>query len=159
WREPAVVADGCTFCLRLTDADAVRRIDGYQHAIDIEVMRARADSYAEWLATTADEVVDFEEGSVAGVNVRRGIKARQEKQQRFIATHGEKFEVPSIGLLDLPLRLKRKICIEWNHIYRDWLLEQPEVHYDAARREFYRDVDQPEPAPVTRPKEWWSAAG
>lgn len=159
WRGPSVVADDCQFCARLSDNDAIRRIAGYQHAIDIEVMRARADSYAEWLATAPDEVPDFEEISVAGVIVRRGVKTSQTNRRRFIETHGERFEVTSIALVDLPLRLKRKICIEWNHIYRDWLREQPEVRYDAERREFYRDVDQADPVPVRRPKEWWSAEG
>ena len=158
WREPAVLTDGCEFCQRLTDADAVRRIEGYQHAIDIEVLRARADSYAEWLATSA-EVADWEEVNVGGAVMRRGVKASQANRRRFIAANRDRFEVTSIPLVDLPLRLKRKICIEWNHIYRDWLRDEPGVRYDADRREFYREVEQAEPTPVARPKEWWSAAG
>jgi hypothetical protein len=153
WREPAVVSDDCEFCRRLTDDEAERRVAGYQHAIDIEVLRPHALAYAEWLGSDAPVVV--EEVNIAGVVKRRGVGASQANRRKFIETHGDVMDVKPLPLIDLPLRLKRKLCIEWNHLYRDWLREHPDIQYDFATRTFYRDVPAPDDEAPVQPKEWW----
>jgi hypothetical protein len=62
-------------------------------------------------------------------------------------------------MVDLPLRLKRKLCIEWNHLYRDWLNEHEGAWYDFDAREFYREVDEPSPSPAEEVKAWWGITG
>lgn len=157
WVEPKVVSDGCAFCERLTDEDAERRVAGYQHAIDIEVLRPRSLLYTEWLGAGTDEVREVEEIDIAGVVRKRGVTASGPNRRTFIERHGACLDVQPISMVALPLRLKRKLCIEWNHIYRDWLAENDEIHYDFESREFYCEVDQEEPAAVEEPKEWWHA--
>jgi len=62
-------------------------------------------------------------------------------------------------MVELPLRLKRKLCIEWNHLYRAWLEEHPDSWYDFDEREFYREIEEP-PAPAPEQvKEWWAYSG
>ncbi len=158
WREPAVLSDDCDFCRRLTDAEAARRVAGYQHAIDIEVLRARADLYTAWLNSGSPEIPEIEEVTVAGVVRRRGITISGANRRRFIELYADKFEVGALSLVELPLRLKRKLCIEWNHLYRDWLLENPDTQYDFSEREFFREVGAAAPPPPERDKSWWQAA-
>ena len=49
-------------------------------------------------------------------------------------------------MVDLPLRLKRKMCIEWNHVYTDFLTANPTVSYDFDSRMFLKEM--PELAPL-----------
>jgi hypothetical protein len=159
WREPAVIADACDFCARLSDDDAVRRIAGYQHAIDIEVLRARAASFADWLSVAGADVPEVEEAEIAGETVRRGVANSAANRRAFLETHAEEFDVNALSMIGLPLRLKRKLCIEWNHLYRDWLGEHPDTWYDFDEHEFYREIDeQPAPAPE-QVKQWWAYSG
>lgn len=150
WTEPRVVADNCEFCVRLTDEDAIRRVAGYQHAIDIEVLRPHALAYATWLGSAArrEEVLYGEGKSAEG-----GTSASD--RRTFINTHKDILQIRPYPMVDLPLRLKRKLCIEWNHVYRDWMRENEGVRYDAATRDFYREVE--EPPPGASPDEWWQA--
>jgi hypothetical protein len=158
WREPSIVADDCDFCRHLTDEDAVKRVAGYQHAIDIEVLRARAASFADWLAACED-VPEVEDFVVAGETVRRGVTNSAANRRTFLETHEREFDVRALSMIELPLRLKRKLCIEWNHLYRDWLAEHKDTWYDFDDHEFYREIDDaPAPAPA-QAKEWWSYAG
>src|SRR4029079_4632781 len=80
WREPLVTSDGCGFCERLTDEEAVRRVAGYQHAIDIEVLRAYHLNYAEWLATSG---AVREEVNIAGVVRNRGVSSSPQNRRQF----------------------------------------------------------------------------
>lgn len=153
WQEPQVVSDDCVFCSRLTDEDADRRVAGFQHAIDIEVLRPHALAYAEWLGTTSPDVV--EEVNIAGIVKRRGVGASQVNRRKFIETHADMIDVKPLPLIRLPLRLKRKLCIEWNHLYLDWLKEHPDIDYDAETRAFYREIEAPEEQAPMQPKEWW----
>lgn len=155
WREPNVVADGCAFCARLTDEEAARRVAGYQHAIDIEVLRPHSLAYAEWLST-GGEAVDVEEVNLGGLLRVRGVSASAANRRKFLSTHADALAVRPFPMMELPLRLKRKLCIEWNHLYRDWLRDHPDVSYDFESREFYRDVEEAEARPRGQVKEWWS---
>ena len=156
WREPAVVADTCDFCARLTDDDAVRRIAGYQHAIDIEVLRARAASFADWLNAASDDVPEVEETTVAGETVRRGVTNSAANRRTFLETHAKEFDVHALSMIELPLRLKRKLCIEWNHLYVSWLGEHPDTWYDFGDHEFYREIEEAPPPAPEQVKEWWA---
>ena len=159
WREPSVVADACDFCGKLSDEEAARRVAGYQHAIDIEVLRARAASFADWLSTANEDVPEIEEAVVAGETVRRGVTNSAANRRKFLETHNKEFDVTALSMIELPLRLKRKLCIEWNHLYRDWLGEHPDTWYDFDEHEFYREIDDaPAPAP-DQAKEWWAYSG
>lgn len=155
WKEPAVVSDGCDFCRTLTDEDVVRRVEGYQHAMDIEVLRPYSVAYAQWLASGREGVPDREDVTVDGITKTHGVSASQRNRRKFIAMLADKIAVPPVSMIDLPHRLKRKLCIEWNHLYLDWLKANPEISYDFERREFYRDTPEPDIAPESRPKEWW----
>jgi hypothetical protein len=155
WREPAVVSDGCDFCARLTDDEAVRRVAGYQHAIDIEVLRPYALLYSEWLRSGSPDVVEREEVDIAGVVQVRGTHASQANRRRFIELHLDTLAEKPCDMTQMPLRLKRKLCIEWNHLYRDWLRENPDISYDFEAREFYRELASIESTPRDEPKEWW----
>lgn len=154
WTEPAVLSDDCAFCRRMTDADVERRVAGYQHAIDIEVLRPHSLAYAEWLGTASDGLEDV---TVEDGTKKRGVNASQANRRRFIELHLERLNVRPAPMVGLPLRLKRKLCIEWNHLYRDWLRENPEVAYDFEAHEFYREAPDAEAQADEPAKDWWNA--
>jgi hypothetical protein len=149
WTEPLVTADGCDFCRRLTDEEAERRVAGYQHAIDIEVLRPHALAYATWLGSGARR-----EEHVGGSSKPRSQNSSASDRRAFIETHRDILQVQPYPMIDLPLRLKRKLCIEWNHLYRDYIESSPGVRYDFDNREFYREVDEPTGA-GERIEDWW----
>lgn len=173
WREPPVVADDCEFCRRLTDESAVRRVAGFQNAIDIEVIRGYSFEYSEWLKTGpgivefVDMQLDSGNGDYLKIPVpdpsipvaegarRIGYFASAANRRRFVElfqdewlteacqpnceidhTHVRKSRITSMDMTRLPLRLKRKLCIEWNHIYLRFLKDHPEFWYDWETREF-----------------------
>jgi hypothetical protein len=43
----------------------------------------------------------------------------------------------------LPLRLQRKLCVEWNHIYLAWMQEH-DLQYDFEKHEFWHEVPEEE---------------
>lgn len=153
WREPMVTADHCDFCRSLTDDEAVRRVAGYQHAIDIEVLRPHALAYATWLGSSAHR----EDAATPGAPKPRGSTTSAADRRAFIETHRELLQIQPFPMIELPLRLKRKLCIEWNHLYRDWMHDNPDIHYDAGTRDFYRDIAESEPdiAPELPRDTWW----
>jgi hypothetical protein len=159
WVEPAVVADRCEFCLRLTDAEAIRRVAGYQHAIDIEVIRPYASRYSGWLLTSAVEEEDI---AIADSAVRRGVMNSAINRRRFLESCGGDFQHQAISMVDLPLRLKRKLCIEWNHLYVKWMAEHG-LTYDHDAQEFFRDAPAGQPGTEQQDAKtdaftaWWGA--
>jgi hypothetical protein len=159
WQEPSVLGDDCAFCARLTDDEATRRVAGYQHTIDIEVLRSRAASYADWLASCAPDVPEIEEVAIAETLVRRGVMNSARNRRAYIAARPQEFDTTALAMVSLPLRLKRKLCIEWNHLYRDWINEHPGTWYDFEAHEFYREVEEPAEAQTEQPKTWWGIAG
>jgi hypothetical protein len=157
WREPEIVRDGCEFCQRLTDEEAERRVAGYQHAIDIEAIRPYAALYTAWLATCPDAIA--EEIVVEGRKLRRGVMDDSRNRRRFLEDHALQMQHAAIPLVDLPLRLKRKLCIEWNHLYVEWMARTPGLRYDHATREFFREAEEAEriatPSAADAFTEWW----
>jgi hypothetical protein len=157
WCEPAVITDDCGFCCNLTDEEAVRRVAGYQHAIDIEVIRPYAAQYGEWLATSPAETEHVDLGGET--TLERGVMNSAINRRRFLESRQQTFQHQAISMVDLPLRLKRKLCIEWNHLYRAWMEEQ-DLQYDRETREFYREGPDRVPASELAAgddlfAEWW----
>lgn len=143
WKEPVVVRDECEFCTRMSDEDVIRRVNGFQHQIDIEVLRAYDDRYTSWLVQRVDEVPETVEITVTEkLVVSKGVTSSAKNRRAFIERYvdplvlREKTGMTALPLVRLPLRLKRKLCIEWNHLYRDFLKENPNVEYDWEKREF-----------------------
>jgi hypothetical protein len=153
WREPVVVEDDCEFCRRMTDEDVERRIAGYQHQLDIEVLRPHMTEYSEWLAQKVDEVPEKQAVMYNDQIYERGITGSQVNRRTFIEKYIEPRMkkiatlVAPLPMVRLPFRLKRKLCIEWNHLYRDFLAEHPEITYDFEKREFMIDLPEPKPLP------------
>ena len=155
WQEPAVVADACEFCARLTDEEALRRVAGYQHAIDIEVIRPYASRYSEWLLHYA---LENEELSLGDSVVTRGVLNSAANRRAFLEQAQLELQHAALPMVSLPLRLKRKLCIEWNHLYVAWM-KGFGISYDPQSREFYRTVEAAQPAAIAQNDafaEWWS---
>ena len=76
-------------------------------------------------------------------------------RRKYIESHASEFDVSALPMVNLPLRLKRKLCIEWNHLYRRFLEDNPGTWYDFGAREFYRYVDEPQPVESEQMKSWW----
>lgn len=148
WREPQVVADDCIFCQRMTDEDVVRRMEGYQHQIDIECTRGRVGLFNLWALKKYGRE---EDSPKPGFAPRPGLAwpSTPERLRAFVEDTGSSWgDEPSkprpMPMVDLPLRLKRKLCIEWNHLYLDWM-EKENVKYDFDSRMFFRESEQPAP--------------
>lgn len=175
WKEPVVLSDDCDFCTRLTDEDAVRRVAGFQHQIDIEILRSKGQYYNQWLRECGEDVVETQEVrdkvrlhpedtvppfEMIEVSRITGRYDSETNRRRFcelfqdvprVTTRGAErpdgWQHKPTPMVALPLRLKRKLCIEWNHVYRDYLADNPEVYYDFEKKQFFKEVDPPPPCP------------
>lgn len=132
WDEPLVFADNCAFCQATTDSRVEERIRGYQAAIDIEVVRSKSHHWVYWLTT-------------------RGKDGSHETRRQFVQENEGRWKHLAIDLTKLPAHLKRRLCIEWNHLLRDWLAANPVFEYDLEAREIRvrptpRDLDEPRAA-------------
>lgn len=125
WTEPMAFQDDCAFCQRMTDERVIERIAGYQYAIDIEVVRNKTQHFNKWL--------------LANGFVGRTQKALrefcEETQDETRENRPEGWKTKPIDMTKLPLHLKRRLCIEWNHLLRDWLETNPVFHYDHDAHE------------------------
>jgi hypothetical protein len=141
WKEPNIVADDCVFCVRLTDEDAERRVAGIQYAIDIEATRSKSAHYIGWLASGSPDVLEPNGGG------SRSHEAHLANRRRFCELFQDMpterrpdgWRLRPLPLVTLPLRLKRKVCIEWNHVYLPWMKDAG-LEYDFDKRVFYREV-------------------
>lgn len=139
WKEPSVVADGCIFCVRLTDEEATQRIAGYQYQIDVESTRTKMQYWLKWESTSSD---------VPEPGVRKSWANLRRFCELFQGMATEKrsngWKTRPFPLVNLPLRLKRKLVIGWNHIYLRWL-EENNLQYDFNTHKFWREVDNTGP--------------
>lgn len=132
WQAPYVVEDDCPFCVVLTDERAVERVAGFQHAIDIEVINgsirySKRPCYKKWLE---------KEGITDGPKAKRRFIAEHEDRPTEKRPHG--WRRTALNLTALPLYLKRRLCVEWNHVLRDFLADHEGYSYDIeARRLLY----------------------
>lgn len=140
WKEPAVVADGCLFCAKLTDETAIKRIAGYQWQLDMEATRGKVTHYSVWVQSDDPRIpspVDYGWGSNAA-NLREFVELFQNDTSE---RRPDGWRTRPFPLVDLPLRLKRKLCVEWNHLLLNWMFDE-DLDYDFETREFYRIVDK-----------------
>lgn len=158
WKEPLVMSDDCDFCKHMTDERVVERVAGYQHQIDIEILRSKEYFYGHWLVDNGPHIIDREwvKDSEAEAGQRQvGIRHSAKNRRRFIELHQEVPRVTTTGverpdgwkqkalpIVNLPLRLKRKLCIEWNHVYRDYLADNPSITYDFKSRVFLKEMPE-----------------
>ncbi len=149
WREPGVVADDCIFCVRLTDEDAVRRVAGYQYRIDVEVLRGKWPHYAKWCSAMGPDVPEpHADMRNNPANYRRFCELFQDAHTvsppnawRDTTITRDGWKTRPFPMVNLPLRIKRKLCIEWNHLYLSWMAEEG-IEYDFLKREFWREAER-----------------
>ncbi len=115
WREPTVVRDDCVFCRNMTDDDVRKRIIYFQLSWEIEVCRANQTlpGYPHRMDYPILEPGKWHEA------VERWYQEFKERDSR-LPVLSYRFDL-------LPLRIQRKICIEWNHVWLRWLEKQPEL--------------------------------
>ena len=143
WKEPAVVADDCIFCTRLTDEEAERRILGFQFQIDIEATRAKHIHLKSWIEGDSSDVPDpkpYKGTKFNQTNIRRFVELFQDMRTE---KRPNGWKTRPFPLVDLPLRLKRKLCVEWNHCYTKWMAENA-LQYDFEERIFFRELSEAE---------------
>lgn len=166
WREPAIVADDCLFCVRLTDEEAVRRVEGFQHQIDIEATRTKRQHLREWLVSRSPDIPEptselgedllHFDSSLGRANLRRFCELFQDMPTE---KRPSGWNTKPFPLVALPLRIKRKMCIEWNHLYLRWMAENG-LQYDFEQHVFWHDVvAQPEPQPPAELEPWMGCGG
>lgn len=145
WREPVVLRDKCLFCERMTDESVKQRIMGYQAAIDKESISPVGSMYQEWLTECGPTVIDVNEMDTPDGKVRRGNQMSMRNRRAFLAENASWIAQQPFPMFELPMRLQRKLCIQWNHIYTDWMAESPEkeIQYDWEQHEFFRMTTDP----------------
>jgi hypothetical protein len=147
WREPSAVRCDCELCVRLTDAEAIRRVAGYQWQLDIESTRTKGRHYAVWMESGDPRIPEPADHiwSHSQANLRMFVELFQsEPREGREHPYGRKaqplgWRLRPLPMVDLPLRLKRKLCVEWNHALRSWMIRDM-VFYDFEQREFWREV-------------------
>ena len=141
WREPVVVADDCIFCVRLTDEEAVDRVLGFQFAVDKESVGTKWMHFRMWVTGGSPDVPEPHIPNGSRRNLRKFCEL-------FADMPTEKrpngWKLRPLPFCTLPLRLQRKLCVEWNHIYLAWMQEN-DLQYDFEKHEFWREVPDPEP--------------
>ena len=132
WREPPIIQDDCIFCQRLTDAEAERRVLGFQYQLDKEVLRLKRRYFNAWLYPNGKVEADPEPEKL-----REFCELFQDMPTERRPTGWRTKPFP---IYKLPIRLKRKLCIEWNHGYMAWLTSNPNVYYDFDQKQFYQEI-------------------
>lgn len=172
WKEPTVISDTCDFCQHTTDERVIERVAGYQHQIDIEIIRGKNLYYLSWLQSNSEDIVEREwvksiveeSGQIevgksnSALNRRKFIELHQDnpRETRSGADRPNGWERKALPLVDLPLRLKRKLCIEWNHVYRDFLRDNPDISYDFETREFFKEMPELDTLPCCGGMRMWN---
>lgn len=113
WVEPFVMEDDCPMCQRMTDESVEERVAGFQWEIDKEAGGRSASIGGPKSGDYADS---------AG-----GRAQYHDALDLFLAEHPEIWR--PFPLIRLPHEVKRKLCIEWNHVVRDWLDDDPRYCY------------------------------
>ena len=152
WREPAAVADDCLFCVRLTDEQAIQRVEGFQHQIDIEACRGKYQHIGAWLDSGSPDVPNPKHDHKNRANLRRFCELFQDMPTERRPTGWETKPFPMVAL---PLRLKRKMCVEWNHLLLRWM-EENGLQYDFEQHVFWHEVVAKPTTPLTDgwPADW-----
>jgi len=165
--EPNPVQDDCIFCVRLTDENAESRVFGFQAAIDKEVLGRKWGHLNNWVSSAPEadipvyilkdvpvrlegpngyvsEVYQRDISAMASdfTNRRRFIEQQQYQPRQTKNGHPRPhgWETKAAAIVSLPLRIKRKMCVSWNHVYTNWMAKEA-VQYDFEKKEFYRDIE------------------
>ena len=141
WKEPTVVADDCIFCVRLTDEGAVERVLGFQFAIDKEATRQKYVHLNAWVIGGSPDVPEPNVLSGSRRNLRKFCELFQDMPTE---NRPNGWQLRPLPFCTLPLRLQRKLCIEWNHIYLVWMLEN-DLQYDFEKHVFWHEVPEVRP--------------
>jgi hypothetical protein len=152
WREPVVVFDKCLFCKDMTDEVVLRRIEGYQAAIDKEVLGRKWGHFQRWAEANGYSVSTLNYyTSVHWPLWRRFIVETQDVPREWkrewlntdeVRSRPNGWNVKAFPLVDLPFRLKRKLCVEWNHVYTAWMTSVEVIQYDFETRIFYIEKEE-----------------
>ncbi len=142
WRAKAIVPDDCLFCEPMTDEDIVRRIAGYQHQIDIEVLSRKVSHSTAWITVNKD--VPEPGINRSALNRRRFAELFQDVKTE---TRPSGWKERPFPLVSLSMLHKRKLCATWNHILLEWM-EENGLHYDFEDKQFLREPTRP-PADVS----------
>ncbi len=78
WKEPAIVADDCIFCVRLTDEEATERVLGFQFAIDKEATHLKRMYLMAWVASGSPDVPEPHIPHGSRRNLRRFVELFQD---------------------------------------------------------------------------------
>lgn len=134
WREPNEVSDDCLFCERLTDEEAERRVLAFQAAIDKECVNRFYTHYHKW--RSVNNLSDS--APTRRRYVEEFVDAPPTEVSDYRALDERGWLMKPLPMHELPLRLKRKLCIAWNHIYLDWMASyDPPLLYDFDSGQFY----------------------
>ncbi len=146
WAEPNPMQDTCVFCLLLNDFSVEKRVAGFQAAIDKEVLATKRLYFDKWVAATGLPPFGDETQKHAAWRVfirehqYKSIPAHQGQWGSWKPEKPGGWSTKAADLTSLPLRLKRKMVIGWNHCYTKWM-EKEGLSYDFDAHEFYRDLD------------------
>lgn len=102
WIEPDIVADDCPFCQNLTDESVRRRLLGFMFAMAKELARINRAKYPDYPPLKGPDDYAF-----------------WEALEQWEAAHPEALR--GYNLLKLPPHLQRALCIEWNHLWLNYL--------------------------------------
>ncbi len=121
WSEPLDEADTCPFCEITNDEQVDRRIRGFQHELDNEVLRLNL-----WVRKAL-----YEEHIV--LESADGDKLREQLATAYERWPTE-FQPAPYDFTSLPFYLKWRLCVRWNHLLRDWLAAHPDYEYNFEKR-------------------------
>lgn len=114
WVEPFELPDDCVFCQRTTPERVRERIDGFQWAMDKEVS----------CSVQYNMVHGYPQYMIGGQPGEWEKRAAYRKEQiEWESEHPEGLH--SYYLFDLPEHLQQVLVTKWNHVWRDWIAEDP----------------------------------
>lgn len=113
WVEPFDIEDDCPMCQRMTDRSVEERVAGFQWELDKESQSRTAQNGGPRHA-------DYDMTPEGRAEYHAAVDAH-------LAAHPQNWR--PFPLIKLPHRLKRLLCIRWNHVVRDWLTEDPRYSY------------------------------
>lgn len=111
--------------------------------------------YIDYEAEWEDPIVFPDDCEFCQVLTEDRIESRIRGFQESIDIEVRGRQAPeALYMTDLPFYLKKRLCIEWNHLLRDFLADRPFLEYDLEARELRikvvpRDGDEATGEPAT----------
>ena len=119
----------------------MERVLGFQFAIDKEATGMKHKYLREWVMSGSPDVPEPDVPTGSRRNLRKFCELFQDMPTE---KRPNGWKLRPLPFCTLPLRLQRKLCVEWNHIYLAWMREN-DLQYDFEKHEFGHDVADPEP--------------